>query len=226
MKKVYIILLLVIFSTTGCSKVSEEMAEQHLENKYNEDFTYVKLLDSSVSVGDITNGKDYHFVSQNGDDVSVVCGEQEDKYSCVDGYYKYLIYDDMFDKIKTTISKYIPNMKMKMSFSSSIFENSWDKKTSLEQALAENSSNLFTYVSIFTYNLDENNISRIENNMWYELEQKGLSLNVRIFNVSLNEYNSLRTNNNNALSDEEYASFMDSKGYSFKETLSKIIKNY
>ena len=132
----------------------------------------------------------------------------------------------MFDKIKTTISKYITNMKMKMSFSSSIFENSWVKETSLEQALSENSFNLNTNVMIFTYNLDQNIISKIEQNMWYELEQKGLSLYVRIFNISLDEYNSLQANNNNGLSDEEYDSFMDEKGYSFKETLSKNIKNY
>ena len=226
MKKIYVILLLSIFFITGCSKVNSRMAERHLEDKYNEDFTYVKLLDSHVSVGDITNGKDYHFLSQNGDNISVVCGEQEDKYSCVDGYYQYLIYNDMFDKIKTTISKYITNMKMKMSFSSSIFENSWVKETSLEQALSENSFNLNTNVMIFTYNLDQNIISKIEQNMWYELEQKGLSLYVRIFNISLDEYNSLQANNNNGLSDEEYDSFMDEKGYSFKETLSKNIKNY
>ena len=226
MKKIYVVLLLSVFFITGCSKVNSRMAERHLEDKYNQHFTYVKLLDSPVSVGDITNGKEYHFLSQNGDNISVVCGEQEDKYSCVDGYYQYLIYDDMFDKIKTTISKYIPNMKMKMSFFSSIFENTWDKETSLEQALSENSFNLNANVMIFTYNLDQNIISKIEQNMWYELEQKGLSLYVRIFNISLDEYNSLQLNNNNRLSDEEYDSFMDKKGYSFKETLSKNIKNY
>ena len=220
MKKIYVVLLLSVFFITGCSKVNSRMAERHLEDKYNQHFTYVKLLDSPVSVGDITNGKEYHFLSQNGDNISVVCGEQEDKYSCVDGYYQYLIYDDMFDKIKTTISKYIPNMKMKMSFFSSIFENTWDKETSLEQALSENSFNLNANVMIFTYNLDQNIISKIEQNMWYELEQKGLSLYVRIFNISLDEYNSLQLNNNNRLSDEEYDSFMD------KKALSKNIKNY
>ena len=226
MKKTYVILLLVIFLTTGCSKVNKKMAEQHLEDKYNEDFSYVKLLDSPVSVGDITNGKEYHFISQNGDNISVVCGEKEDKHSCVDGYYQYLVYDDMYNEIKTIISKYIPSIKMNMSFSSSIFENSWDKNTPLKQALAENSFNLNTNVMIFTYNLDQNIISKIEQNMWYELEQKGLSLNTRIFNISLDEYNSLQANNNNGLSDEVYDSFMDKKGYSFEETLSKNIKNY
>lgn len=226
MKKTYVILLLVIFLTTGCSKVNEKMAEQHLEDKYNEDFSYVKLLDSPVSVGDITNGKEYHFVSQNGDNISVVCGEKEDKYSCVDGYYQYLVYDDMYNEIKTIISKYIPSIKMNMSFSSSIFENSWDKNTPLKQALAENSFNLFTYVNIFTYGLDETIISQIEQNMWNELEQKELSLNTRIFNISLDEYNGLQTKNNNVLSNEQYNSFMDSKGHSFDETLSKIITIY
>ena len=225
MKKIYIILLLVIFLTTGCSKVNSRMAEQHLEDKYNEDFAYVKLLDFPVSVFDITNGKDYHFVSQNGDNISVVCGEQGDKYSCVDGYYQYLIYDDMLDMIKTTISKYIPNIKIYMNFTSSIFENSWDKETSLEQALSENSVNLHTYIRVFTYNLNERDISQFEENLWNELKSKGLSLAIYVHNISLDEYSSLQVDNKNVLSKEQYDSFMDTKGYSFEATLSKIIKN-
>ena len=228
MKKILSIIccLTVFLAITGCSKVSKKMAEQHLEDKYNENFTYVKLLDSPVSVSDITNGKEYHFISENGDNISVVCGKQGDKYSCVDGYYQYLIYEDMYNEIKTIISKYLPNIKMKINFISSIFENSWNKDTLLNQALSENSINLNTNVRIFTYDLDENMINQIEKNMWYELEQRKLSLNIQIYNISIDEYNNLHANTNSSLSDEEYDSFMDKKGYSFKATLSKNIKNY
>lgn len=207
---------------------SSYIAEQHLENKYNLDFTHVNIIDQPVNVGNIINGKNYLFISNNGEKVSVVCGKDKNTNanSCVDDYYKYLIYDDMFDKIKSITSKYIPDQKIQIKFSASVFENSWNQNTTLNEALAENSQNLFTNVSIFTYNLNERSINQIEQNMWTELEKQGLTLFVKIFNISLNEYNSLQADSKNELSEDEYNSFMENKGYSFQDTLHKHIKNY
>lgn len=194
--KVFILIIFIIL-TTGCSKITSKKAQKHLTKKYNEEFTYIKVLDAYNGwiYGQKENSwTEYQFKSNNDEYISVSCTKEE----CTDNYYSILKREDMINLVdKILIELNIFTMDYKYYLNDFDYCNNQIKKeTSIYDALKIDSIGLYTNIKVFIKESDyNNNLITIDEVIKTTSEKYNLSGSINIYTLSNEDYYILNTDN-------------------------------
>ncbi len=158
---------------------------EHIENKYDEKVEIVSYTAKNIDmpydeiVCKDSNGKMFfvRIKKENGEQV------------IYDNYYGILKSEDYRKVITDILDDYLPEYKYFFNFTAGHFDNKYDKDFEITDALAENPVQFFSYNHIFITNETAEQLDgNVFENLYADIEKRGLSLYIAAYSYTESEY--------------------------------------
>ena len=190
MKKIllYLAVIFLMIGVCGCMKGDlnqKELAIDHLENKYNEDFEIVSFESRNIDM----NYDEVICKNDEGEKITVYMGEEENELVIVDNYYGIIKRAEYKKILSEVFDDFFPEYMHFFSFTASYYDNKFTKDVDIASALLENKEQFFSRNYIF---INESSAEHLNESIFKDvcdaIKKRNLSLWVSIYSVSDDEF--------------------------------------